>query len=138
MWMLRLSAGVYKMARVLRVGKAVSHILVALCGIAAGSGFATTEMCIVLMRVIDAALAQFPTVKPFVYVDGIATEVVAPEEITQQQLSPTKSLVNASNKRIGVRSKLLALAWGQERGGTRRLHEAACISTSLGFPGSGE
>ena len=56
---LRLSIATYQLKRVIRIGSVVSKVVTAVTGIAAGSGFATTEMRLVLIRVIDRALTLF-------------------------------------------------------------------------------
>ena len=88
-------------------------------GITAGLGFATTEMRLVMVRVIDRALKLFPTLTPTLFVDYLAAEVCAPAKHaisqmggfieyvaefitdTKQALSTTKSNVTASSKWVG-------------------------------------
>ena len=52
---LKLSLLTYLMPRTLRVGQVYSAILLAMRGITAGSGTATTEMRILMIHVVDAA-----------------------------------------------------------------------------------
>ena len=117
---LRLSIAVYKLNRVVRIGSVVSHTVVALRGITAGSGFATAEMRLIMIRAIDAALKLFPRVNPTLFVDDLAADMTAPanhlvEQLggfiehvamfvkdTDQELSSTKSLCTASHKEVGV------------------------------------
>ena len=40
----------------------------------AGSGLATTEMRIVMINIVDAALAQHPSVTPTLFVDDLSSE----------------------------------------------------------------
>ena len=123
---LRLSIATYKLERVIRIGNAVSKSVWAYRGITAGSGFATTEMRIIMLRVVDRACKLYPMVGPTLFVDDLAADVTAPAtlvvqqlggfietvasfiEDTKQELSKTKSLLTASTKKIG---DLLCCRW---------------------------
>ena len=61
---LRLSIATYQLKRVIRVGSVISKTVQAVTGITAGSGFATSEMRLVMIRVIDRALTLYPTITP--------------------------------------------------------------------------
>ena len=116
---LRLSVAVYKLSRVIRIGGVVSHSVVALRGITAGSGFATSEMRLIMIRVVDTAVRLFPRVNPTLFVDDLAADMTGPSnhvveqlggfieevakfiEATDQELSGTKSLCTASHKEVG-------------------------------------
>ena len=63
---LRLSIATYKMERVIRIGNVVSKSVWAFRGITAGSGFATTEMRLIMIRVVDRACKLHPLVVPHV------------------------------------------------------------------------
>ena len=67
----------YLLKRVIRIGKVVSMILFAQRGITAGSGFATTEMRVILIRAIDFALKLHPMVTPTLFVDDLAADMCA-------------------------------------------------------------
>lgn len=54
--LLRLSLAAYLVQRVVRINQVVSTQVQAICGVAAGSGFAATEMRLVFIRIIDKAL----------------------------------------------------------------------------------
>ena len=117
--LLRLSIATYQLRRVIQVGKVVSKVVWAITGITAGSGFATTEMRLVMIRVIDRALTFSPTIKPTLFVDDLAAAVCAPAKHaielmggfieyiadfiaeTKQALSTTKSNLTASSKGVG-------------------------------------
>ena len=58
--LLRLSIATYQLKRVIRIGSVVSKVVMATTGITVGSGFATTEMQLVMVRVIDRALKLSP------------------------------------------------------------------------------
>lgn len=66
--LLRLSIVAYQLKRVIRVGSVVSRMVMAVTGITAGSGFDTTEMRLVMIRVIGRALSLFPTISPTLFV----------------------------------------------------------------------
>ena len=53
MWLLRLSIATYKMKRVIRIRKVVSGVVVAIRGMTAGFGFATIEMRLVMINIIE-------------------------------------------------------------------------------------
>ena len=66
MKLLRLSIATYQLKRVIRIGSVVSKVVAAVTGITAGSGFAATEMRLVMIRAIDRALTLFrPVRRPF-------------------------------------------------------------------------
>ena len=97
----------------------VSKVVGAINGITAGSGFATIEMRLVMIRVIDRALTLYPTITPTLFVDDLAAAVCAPAKHatkqmggfieyiadfisdTKQALSTTKSNITASSKAVG-------------------------------------
>ena len=53
----------------------MSQVVVAGCGITAGSGSAATEMRVTLIRIVDRASIMHPTVEPTLFVDDLAAEV---------------------------------------------------------------
>ncbi len=56
-------------------------------GLAAGSGLATTELRVVLLRLLDRIAAQFPDVKLSAYVDDIIAESTGSRRSVQRALS---------------------------------------------------
>ena len=72
--LLRLAIATYRLSRSVRVGDAMSDLVVAIRGIVAGSGTATTEMRIVMVDIVDAALTFCPHVVPTLFVDDLALE----------------------------------------------------------------
>jgi len=54
LWLLRLSIAAYRLPRTVGIEAVYSRLIVAVCGITAGSGFATTELRILLLDVIDS------------------------------------------------------------------------------------
>ena len=119
LWLLRLSLATYKMKRVLRVKKVVSGLVWAFMGMTAGSGFATTEMRVVMINLVEKALRAHPSVTPTLFVDDLAAESAGPDlrikkelgtfitviaegfKANQFELSGTKSLVTAATDGLG-------------------------------------
>ena len=85
-WMLKLSVATYRLKRVLRIGTVVSNIVVALRGITAGSGFATTEMKLVMLRLVLRTGLAHPTVTPTLFVGDLSAETIGPAEHIVEQL----------------------------------------------------
>ena len=145
--LLRLSIATYQLKRVIRVGKVVSKVIEAITGITAGSGFATTEMRLVMIRVIDRALTLYPTITPTLFVDDLAAAVCVPAKHaikqmggfieyvadfiseTKQALSTTKSNVTASTKAVGD-----ALVERWKKGGIiiHYLHRVKALGVGMG------
>ena len=84
--MLRLSIATYRLPRVIRVGKYYSEIVVALRGITAGSGLATTEMLLIMLRIIKRALKAAPSIIPTLFVDDVSAECTGPDKTVKEQL----------------------------------------------------
>ena len=74
LWTLRLSLAAYCLPRVLGIDGAFSRTVLAVLGITAGSGFATTELRVLLLDVIDAASRAWPQVTLSLYVDDATLE----------------------------------------------------------------
>ena len=68
LWVLKLSLSTYRLNRVIRVGQNLSRVVVATRGITAGSGFATSEMRVMMIRIVDAACRRYRTVMPTLYI----------------------------------------------------------------------
>jgi hypothetical protein len=119
MWILRLSIATYRMPRVVRIGQVVSYVQRATRGITAGSGFATTEMKLVMIPIVDEAVEQYKQVEPTLFVDDLSVEVVGPFKSlpsiiagfvkvvakgiieSEMELSATKCICNASTDELG-------------------------------------
>ena len=114
-----MSLAAYKMKRVVRVRKVVSGLVWAFRGMTAGSGFATAEMRVVMINLVEKALKAHPSVTPTFFVYDLAAESAGPDHWTKQELggfitiivdgfranqfelSGTKSLVTASTADLG-------------------------------------
>lgn len=73
-WLIRLAVATYRLRRALRVGKAVSQSVIAICGVTAGSGTATAGMRLMMIRMMDRALLVHPSMQPTLFVDDLAAE----------------------------------------------------------------
>ena len=60
MWFVKLSLTTYKLTGVIRIQQVISHEVVAVRCITAGSGTACTEMKLVMLRIILKAHAATP------------------------------------------------------------------------------
>ena len=72
--LLRLSLDAYRCTRTLVDNKVCSRLILALCGITAGSGTAATELRMLVLDVIDQAYVLFPTISLIVFVDDFTIE----------------------------------------------------------------
>ena len=84
--LIRLAIATYRLPRVIRVGTAYSDLVVAMRGIVAGSGLATTEMRVVMIDIVDAALIQHPSVTPTLFVDDLSSEKEGENEQIVEEL----------------------------------------------------
>ena len=74
LWVLRLSLAAYRLARAVGINGMYSRCIVAARGIAAGSGFATTELRILLLDVVDSTYVLWRAIRLTLYVDDITLE----------------------------------------------------------------
>ena len=74
MWVLRLSLDAYRMTRVLSIDGACSRVVQAARGLTAGSGFATEELCCLMLNVLDEVRHEIPSAPAALYVDDAAVE----------------------------------------------------------------
>ena len=70
-WILRLSLAAYRLPRAIGVDGVYSRLIVASRGITAGSGFASAELRVLLLDVVDNTYRLFPSIELAVYVDDI-------------------------------------------------------------------
>ena len=71
---LRLTFAAYRMARVVGVDGVMSRRIIAICGITAGSGTATTELRMLLLDIVDDTFVMWATVTLTVFVDDMSIE----------------------------------------------------------------
>ena len=74
--LLRLSISAYRLKRAIGVDAVYSRVIVATCDITAGSIFATSELRLLLIGVIDLACSVWCTVEMFVYVDDMTISAI--------------------------------------------------------------
>ena len=72
LYLLRLSLAAYRLPRTVGIEGVYSRTVVACCGIVAGSGFATCELRVLILDVIDKATQLCPEIRLKVYVDDIS------------------------------------------------------------------
>ena len=101
-WLLRLSIATYKLPRTLRVGKVCSALIIAVRGITAGSGLATTEMRLAMVRKVERALSAHPSVVPTLFVDDLSAECTGPEKVIEAELVPFINKVAADIEGDGM------------------------------------
>lgn len=87
LWFIRVSLQAYKLKRVIKVWKVVSKEAQAFRGITAGSGTVTTEMRLVMIRIILRAINARPTVVPSCFVDDLSAEMTGPDEHILRELA---------------------------------------------------
>ena len=95
-WVLRLSLAAYRMQRVVSVEGLYSRPIVAARGITAGSGFATTELRILLLDVIDSSYILCPSISLAVYVDDMSPYLShsSREKVVRQVATITDHLIS--------------------------------------------
>ena len=73
-WLLRMSLAAYRAARVIDVDGVVSRSITAVDGITAGSGFATTELRVLLLTLVDATYEFYREIRFTFFVDDVTIE----------------------------------------------------------------
>ena len=117
--LLRLSLAAYALPRTVAIGGTYSSLVTATRGITAGSGTATTELRVLLLRLLDRIAKKYPSLLMSVYVDDVSAQTTNTEKgvqaIMQQagtdlarglqalrlELSATKCSCTASTARLG-------------------------------------
>ena len=83
---LRLSIATYMADRVIRVDGTISQTMRAKRGITAGSGLATAEMRIVMVRIVDQASRLSPEDVPILFVDDLSAEASGEFEFVKNKI----------------------------------------------------
>ena len=73
---LRLSLAAYRLPRALGIDGTFSRCIIASLGITAGSGFATTELRLLLLDVVESTTRAWPLITITLYVDDATLEAV--------------------------------------------------------------
>ena len=120
LWILRLPIASYQAPRMIRISGVLSRPVCPRRSLAAGSGLATTEMRLIMINLVDAALAVAPQATPSLYVDDLSIEAAGTERFVVEvlptftncvcqgirdnlmQVSNTKSLCTASTFKLGA------------------------------------
>ncbi len=142
--LLRLALAAYKLPRAVAIGGVYSSLLVAERGITAGSGLATTELRVLLLRLLRRIAKKYPSVKLSAYVDDVSTEAVGTAASVKHlmvavgndlcsglcdlrlQLSTTKCQVVASSAAIGA-----DIATGLAAYGVRYVERAKSLGVGI-------
>ena len=74
LWILRLSLASYRLPRAVGVAGVFSRLITPCLSITAGSGFATTELRIILLDVVDDAHRLWPSVNLTLFVDDLTVD----------------------------------------------------------------
>ena len=119
LWLLKLSIAAYRAERVIRIDGVFSKTLQPQRSLTAGSGFATTEMRIIMINIVDRTRTIAPYASPKLYVDDLSVEVSGGEKFVADQLvdfsksfcgqiadakmivSDTKTFCTASSAKLG-------------------------------------
>ena len=136
-WILRLSLDAYRMARAVVIDGSCSRLVVATRGITAGSGFATEELCCLMLDVLDDIRSIAPGAVRTLYVDDATLEAAGSQRSVAATLrSATRVLadgVEAAGLEVSVQKSVvlsshpsLARKIARTRGhnGKRPLHSA--------------
>ena len=145
LWILRLSIAAYRASRIVRMDGACAAPVVPRRSLTAGGGFATTEMRLVMINIIDQALAVAPAATPTLYVDDLTVEASGSSQFVLRQLlaftlafcdaitanhmevSRPKSLCTASSGDLGLK-----LQHGLRRYGIQFRWRVTSLGSSLG------
>ena len=84
--LLRMTICAYNLPRTVSVENAFSELLVAQSGITAGSGFATTELRVLLYRLLKRIEENHPHVRLVDYVDDVSAEAVGEASVVRERL----------------------------------------------------
>lgn len=125
LWFISLSLQAYKLKRSIKIRYVVSKTVQAYRGITAGSGTATSEMRLVMIRIIVRAKEAHPAVAPSCFVDDLSAEMTGPDDHVlkefagflkhvagsfleaEMELSKTKSVCTASSESLGKKLEAL-------------------------------
>ena len=130
---LRLSLAAYRLPRVLGADGAYSRLVIAVLGITAGSGFATSELRVLLHEVITSTLCRWPLAIISLYVDDTTIEVAhRSQRVAQATLAAVTDFIVDKLQvelRLGV-SAAKSLAIGSSLRAARAV-AAACRTKAL-------
>ena len=87
LWVLRLSLAAYRSKRAVGVAGTFSRTIVATCSVTAGSGFATSELRVLLLDVLDSTCKIWTTASLALYVDDFTIEAWGSEAQVKRTLS---------------------------------------------------
>ena len=102
LWVLRLSLDTYRMERRVIIDGACSRAILATQGITAGSGFATEELCCLLLDVMDELKETLPKTALALYVDDGTVEAEGSRRDTAGMLKCATRILVDGMKKVGL------------------------------------
>ena len=100
--LLRLAIAGYRLPRTVAIGGVHSSLVLAESGIAAGSGLATTELRVLLLRLLDSVKARCPQVKMSAYVDDITADAAGTAATAPSCIIEVGRLLCQGLERLGL------------------------------------
>ena len=101
-WVLRLSLDSYRMLRTVMVDGACSRTVLAAQGLTAGSGFATEELCVLMLDVMDELEIELPTAGLALYVDDGTVEVDGSQKFVAESLETAIQVLVKGVAQVGL------------------------------------
>ena len=103
MWVLRLSLASYRLSRAIGVDGVYSRLVVATCGITAGSVFATYELKVLLLGICDETYRLFPSIDLKLYVDDLTISCWGHKvEVLCTVANATRHIVRHMEDKLGL------------------------------------
>ncbi len=126
--LLRLALAAYRLPRSLSIGGVHSSLILAERGIAAGSGLATTELRVLLIRLLDRVRERYPAVKLSAYVDDLTADASGTQRTAPQMIVDAGSMLCRGIVALGLKlsigkCKVLATSASAGRQATEGLGE---------------
>ena len=95
LFVLRLSLDAYRSGRTIVINGTCSRIIIAVCSITAGSGFATSELRVLLLDVIDSTYKIWSGISLAVFVDDFTADAAGTEsEVTRLVVGATAHIIH--------------------------------------------
>ena len=102
LWVLRLSLDTYRMERRVVIDGVCSRAILAAQGITAGSGFATIELCCLLLDVMDDLKQQLPKAACSLYVDDGTIDAEGTRQDVAGMLKCATHILVEGMKKVGL------------------------------------
>jgi len=103
LWLLRLSLAAYRLPRTVGVDRCYSRLVTATRGITAGSCFATTELRLLMLDVVDGTFRIWKTIQIALYVDDLTLACSGPAcTVAAIVAGATDTAVNLMETALGL------------------------------------